>query len=559
MVDSDLGSFSADSVEPALAAAPRKEGRAGKLGRWLLADQSGSTHNAPYEKEEHAQQHVQPWSKVVCLTGVDYFSTLGYQPGIAFLAAGALSPVATFILVLLTLFGALPIYYRVAGESAHGQGSIAMLERLLSWWQGKLFVLALLGFALTDFIITITLSAADATAHIVSNPFAPAGAHHHEVLITLGLIALLGAVFLKGFSEAIGIAVGLTTTYLILNGVVVARGIYEIFTHPDVIPNWQQMVTQKTGGSPFVMVGLALLVFPKLALGLSGFETGVAVMPMVKGAPNDDAQLPQGRIRNTKKLLLTAALIMSVFLIASSFVTSMLIAPQDFCGDGTTIGIPGCVDLQKAGPANGRALALLAHRFFGDGFGTVYDLSTICILWFAGASAMAALLNLVPRYLPRYGMAPEWAKAARPLVLVFSFIAFVVTIAFQGRCRCAGRRLRDRRFGIDYFGFVCRHAFGAQSPANARLLGLRVHHAGFRVYDGRQYFRAARRFAHRGDFHRYYYAGVDFIAHCALDRIAYRVGDFGWRGATFRDGSAGRCATYRRAFDRAQAPTEQRR
>jgi hypothetical protein len=352
----------------------------------------------------------------MCLTGVDYFSTLGYQPGIAFLAAGALSPIATLVLILLTLFGALPMYRRVAAESPHGDGSISMLENLLSRWKGKLFVLALLGFATTSFIITITLSAADATAHIVENPFVMEHMDflHHRIAVTLFLITALGAIFLRGFKEAIGIAVFLVLIYLALNLTVVTVGFYEIATHATAVWNWKQALFGSYK-NPFLMIGTALLVFPKLALGLSGFETGVVVMPLVEGDT-------KGRIHNTRKLLTSAALIMSFLLLASSIVTTMLIPAEEFRPETAT---------QEAGSANGRALAYLAHYYLGDVFGTVYDLSTISILWFAGSSALAGLLNIVPRYLPRYGMAPGWAGATRPLVAVFTGICFIVTILFK--------------------------------------------------------------------------------------------------------------------------------
>ncbi|HEY2765808.1 MAG TPA: amino acid transporter [Pseudonocardiaceae bacterium] len=363
----------------------------------------------------------------MCLTGVDYFSTLGYQPAIAALAAGVLSPVATLVLVLVTLGGALPVYRRVAVESPHGEGSIAMLARLLSWWRGKLIVLVVLGFAATDFMITMTLSTADATAHLLQNPFAPRVLLGHDVGVTLVLLALLGGVFLIGFREAIGIAVVLVATYLALNVVVILGGMARIATHPGLVTGWTQLLASRYP-DPVMIVAVALLVFPKLALGLSGFETGVAVMPLIKGDGGDtDArdteERPAGRIRGAHALLTTAAVIMSVFLITSSVVTTLLIPAPAFA--------PG-------GQANGRALAYLAHAYLGAGFGTLYDLSTITILWFAGASAMAGLLNLVPRYLPRYGMAPHWAQAVRPLVLVFILIAFVITVIFHANVDAQG-------------------------------------------------------------------------------------------------------------------------
>ncbi|MDQ3321883.1 MAG: amino acid transporter [Acidobacteriota bacterium] len=359
----------------------------------------------------------------MCLTGVDYFSTLGYQPGIAYLAAGALSPIATFVLVLVTLFGALPMYNRVAAESPHGDGSISMLENLLSRWKGKLFVLALLGFATTGFIITITLSAADATAHLLENPFVQNNLHflEHPIIVTLILIGGLGLVFLKGFKEAIGVAVVVVIVYLLLNVLVLGRGLYEIATHTEKLTAWKDALYNYPGaaGNPLMMIVLALLVFPKLALGLSGFETGVVVMPLVKN-PH--------RITNTRKLLATAAIIMSFMLIASSIVTTVLIPAEEFLPAVT--GENG-ETVREGGKANGRALAYLAHLYLGNGLGTAYDISTIAILWFAGASALAGLLNIVPRYLPRFGMAPEWARATRPLVIVFILICFVVTVIFK--------------------------------------------------------------------------------------------------------------------------------
>jgi len=394
----------------------------------------------------------------MCLTGVDYFSTLGYQPSIAFLAAGFLSPLATLVLVLVTLLGALPMYNRVASLSPYGQGSIMILEEVFPRWRGKAFVLCLLGFAATSFVITMTLSAADATAHLVENPYVGTWANH-RVGVTLILLALLGAIFLKGFREAIGIAVLLVALYLTLNVAVLAWGLSYIWMHPDVLANWKSGALAQES-NPVLMLGLAVVLFPGLALGLSGFETGVAVMPLVRGDAGDTELAPLGRIRNTKKLLAAAAGIMSVMLLTSSVVTTALIPPAAF---------------QEGGPANGRALAYLAHEHLGDRFGSLYDLSTLAILWFAGASAMAGLLNLVPKYLPRYGMAPEWARATRPLVVIITGITFVVTIVFdadvdaQGGAYATGvlALMTSAAVAVAFYGWRSRHGRAAYTAIAA--------------------------------------------------------------------------------------------
>ncbi|MDX6247994.1 MAG: hypothetical protein QOF10_1354 [Kribbellaceae bacterium] len=389
-----------------------------RLVSWLLQDQPVG-QQGPHRPAPHP---THPWWKVMCLTGVDYFSTLGYQPAIAAAAVGLLSPLATLVLVLVTLLGALPVYRRVAEESPHGEGSIAMLDRLMGRWKGKFAILVLLGFMATDFIITMTLSAADATAHLVENPYVPHFLAGKEVIITLVLLALLAGVFLRGFGEAISLAVVLVTVYLGLNVVVVADALWNVITAPELVTSWRNALVAEHSNI-WVMIGISLIVFPRLALGLSGFETGVAVMPQVEGSPDDDPERPATRIRNTRKLLTTAALIMSCFLILSSFTTTVLIPADEF---------------KAGGQASGRALAFLAHEHLGNGFGTVYDISTITILWFAGASAMAGLLNIVPRYLPRYGMIPSWARATRPLVLVFASIGFVITLLFKANVNAQG-------------------------------------------------------------------------------------------------------------------------
>ena len=389
-------------------AAPQPSGR---FAAWLMRDRVQPV--GPESSDLGVSTHA--WWKVMCLTGVDYFSTLSYLPSIAVVAAGVLSPLATVLIVLLTLLGMLPMYRRVAVESPNGQGSVAMLERLLPFWRGKVFVLVLLGFVATSWIITITLSSADATVHLLENPAAPDFLDDQAVPVTVLFLLVLGGVFLLGFREAVSVAIPLVALFLLLNGTVIVVGLFEVFTRPDALTGWFSAVADVGAGPGDILVPV-LLAFPLLVLGLSGFETGVSMMPLVASTGRTAEERLASRVRNTRKLLTLAAGIMSVYLIASSIVTTVLI-PADAFDDGA--------------PANGRALSYLAHEYLGNGFGNLYDISSIFILWFAGASAMAGLINIVPRYLPGYGMAPEWSRAVRPVVLVYTGVSILITIGFK--------------------------------------------------------------------------------------------------------------------------------
>ena len=380
------------------------------VGRWFA---SGGRLDEP----EHVEE-THPWYKAMCLTGLDYFGSLAYQPGIALLGAGMLAPTATLLLVGVTVFGVLPVYAAVARRSFVGQGSVAMIEHLFSGWRSKIVVLVLLGFAATDFVLTTTMSACDGARHAIENPYLHPYLAHSQLSLSLLLLVLLAIVFFAGFREAITVAVLTVVPYVALNVVVLVAGLLEILRRPALIAAWHQALLHQAPDHDWKGVFLAsAIVFPSLALGLSGFETGVSVMPLINGGAGDAGRsVPLGRIRETRKLLAAAAVIMGALLILSSFVTALLIPRSAY---------------QAGGPASGRAIAYLAHRLLGNGFGTVYDVSTIVMLWLGGASAMAGLINLVPRYLPRFGMAPRWIAYRRPMVATLLVVSVLVTLAFR--------------------------------------------------------------------------------------------------------------------------------
>jgi hypothetical protein len=393
----------------------------------------------------------------MCLLGLDYFSTLAYQPSLTYEFTGRLGPIATALVVLITLLGALPIYCFLAGRSPRGEGSLGMLERLVHGWRGKTLVLILLGFAATDFTMLKTISLADASVHLLENEAAFRGGavpsmvvwinnqfaeplidNQLAVTLLLGVIGFLFWFLLrKGFNRnVLSIAVPLVAAYLLLNGLLLGWGVWRLIEAPEPFYQWLEQVQ---AGNWIIrapiwahddwrsILILSFLFLPSVALGLSGFELSMIIMPQVKGKAGEPAANPTIRIRNTRKVLATAAILMSVYLLAAVMVTTLFIPEAELMG----------------GTAANRALAYLAHGgrladspdplapFCGLIFGTVYDIVTILVLCLAGTSVMTALGVLVPQLLLRFGMEFRWADRWGLALLVFAVINLLVTVAFQ--------------------------------------------------------------------------------------------------------------------------------
>jgi hypothetical protein len=422
---------------------------------------------APFFKSAAFESH---WVWVLCLVGLDYFSSLAYQPSIAFAAAGSAAPLATLVVIAATLLGAVPIYWYVASRSPQGQGGVAILERLLRGWRGKFLILVLLGFSATDFVMTKSLSVADAAEHVIRNPLprwqalldhlgAPEGVAqvvpsdsmrqrlvhfwNRQLLVTVLLLTLgfaFWALFRRGWTRRVlQFSVAIVGLYLALTGIVIGSGLYFLHQHRHYLRAWLDglqgdeqlpISTFMRGHGWWSVAFLCLFAFPAMSLGLSGFELSMVAMPFLRGKRGDTRDGVRGRVHNTRKLLVLAAFVMALYLAGSTLVTTTLLAPEA---------------LLHSGPARDRALAYLAHGgelvdgqsstalnpLFGPWFGSLYDLATILILCLAGASITMGLRELLPPFLNRLGMELDWAHRTGAILHLLNLVNLIVVLAFR--------------------------------------------------------------------------------------------------------------------------------
>ncbi len=419
--------------------------------------------------ENRALEPARPsyaWPLILCLVGVDYFSTLAYLPGIAVQAAGSLAPVAAGGVILVTFLLALPVYWYVVARAPDGRGATGLFEQLIGGWRGKLLVLTMLGFGAADFVITRSLSLADATVHLIHNPHGQKwierlpgnlpldgqtlwpGAEQllrrliePQMFITLSLSVLsfgLWYFLRRGFTRRILLATtAAVSCYLVMTAIVIGHGLVHLAGQPGAFDTWWkglfEQVPPDEGSWPWAWLRIGLWSFPQMALGLSGFEMIMTVAPRVsegRTAGSSDADRLAGRVRNTRKLMLAAATIMAVYLLSAVTVTTLLVPRAEL--------LPG-------GAAEHRALAYLAHGspladglinivdspILGETFGDLYDLSTVMILSLAGVSVTIGLQNLLPHYLNRLGMEIHWAGRVGPILHVLNLVVLLVTVVFH--------------------------------------------------------------------------------------------------------------------------------
>jgi hypothetical protein len=406
------------------------------------------------------------WWIILCLVGLDYFSSLAYLPSIAITLFDTevrdLAPVAGAGVVLVTLLAALPVYWYVVGRSPHGKGGVGLLEQGAHGWGGKLLVLVLLGFIATDFVLTRTLSVSDAATHLLNNPYyvdlAPkreaidrlftgewgqafAAFWSEQLVVTVvlsvlafGLYHFLVQTLSRGF---VSFAVSIVALYLILNGIVIASGLLYLQDHPALIDQWRERLLEQiredrieSRGAIGMLVLLGLQMVPAMVIGLSGFELTMASAPSVTGSPYDDPARPKGRIRRTRLLMLVAALIMSVFVLGATLVVGLLVDPSRLIV-GDVVEHRALSYLAHGGQLADDALGVNMNWLFGQNFGTLYDLSTILILCLAGAGATISMREIVPDFLSRFGMQLSWAHRIGVITHLFNGVILVVTVAFR--------------------------------------------------------------------------------------------------------------------------------
>jgi hypothetical protein len=406
------------------------------------------------------------WPWVLCVVALDYLSSLAYQPSVAFSVAGLFAPVATLGVVAVTLFCALPLYCYLAGRSPHGSGSVGLLEKLVPGWHGKLLMLVVLGFAATDLIFTRTFSAADAAEHLLHSPIPGCqavvaaigdgcgravealplevrerahGLGNPRVVVTLVILVLgfaAARAFRRGVTRGlIRMAVVCVAAYLAVTAVVVGCGVAFLTNHPEMVEAWWAAVRggEWKAGEParaadgwWPLVLASAVLFPRLALGLSGYELALTSMPLVRGFGSDTSENPRGRVRHTRLILVTAAVLMCVLLLASTLVTTILVPADALTTDGR---------------AANRALAYLAHGqplavdplgvcpLAGPWLGAAYDLAVVAVLTLSGIVVMVGMRHLIPPYLYRLGMDWKWSQRWGVVAMLLGAVKVGVTYA----------------------------------------------------------------------------------------------------------------------------------